>query len=358
MRELEEFIEMSKYAGERFDLVQAGGGNTSVKLSTGEMYIKASGYLLSEVDKDNGYTIVENSKVLRILEDESITCIENKKQRDSSGSIAVSNTILQKGSRPSIETFLHALLLKYTLHVHSISVNVLTSHKNWREKVMLLGDDILPIKYETPGIDLAIELKNEIEVYLNLYGKLPTVICLQNHGLIITSDNYADIKRVTEEIVIKAEKFSNINLHYYRNTTVLSNLINKLSQQRLITYLVSDIYIKETFKKDAKKFELKPFSPDGYVFCGYKSLAIDMTVSIEEQIKEYMKNFNEVPKILLYDKNIYIVAVDLKKAKMIEDVLKNNLIILNALEDNINFIDDKEIMYLGNWDAEKYRQNL
>lgn len=32
--ELEKFIRMSKYAGERFDLVQAGSGNSSVKLKT------------------------------------------------------------------------------------------------------------------------------------------------------------------------------------------------------------------------------------------------------------------------------------------------------------------------------------
>jgi len=61
---------------------------------------------------------------------------------------------------------------------------------------------------------------------------------------------------------------------------------------------------------------------------------------------------------LIYKSNIYIVALDLKKAKMIEDVLKNNLLILESLGDSINFLDDEEIHYLGNWDAEKYRQNL
>ena len=42
MIELKNFVEISKYAGERFDLVQAAGGNTSVKLKNSEMLIKAS----------------------------------------------------------------------------------------------------------------------------------------------------------------------------------------------------------------------------------------------------------------------------------------------------------------------------
>ena len=52
--ELNDFIEISKFAGERFDLVQAGGGNSSVKNDNGTMFIKASGTCLSEVDENYG----------------------------------------------------------------------------------------------------------------------------------------------------------------------------------------------------------------------------------------------------------------------------------------------------------------
>ena len=55
MNELNKLIKLSKYAGERFDLVQAGGGNSSVKLENGEMLIKASGFILSDVEINNGY---------------------------------------------------------------------------------------------------------------------------------------------------------------------------------------------------------------------------------------------------------------------------------------------------------------
>ena len=40
MSEIKNFVEISKYAGERLDLVQAAGGNSSVKLNNGEMFNK------------------------------------------------------------------------------------------------------------------------------------------------------------------------------------------------------------------------------------------------------------------------------------------------------------------------------
>ena len=50
---LGDFVKMSQLAGSRSDYVQGGGGNTSVKLKNGQMAIKASGYCLKDIEKDN-----------------------------------------------------------------------------------------------------------------------------------------------------------------------------------------------------------------------------------------------------------------------------------------------------------------
>ena len=68
MKEIKELVEISKYAGERLDLVQAGGGNSSVKLDNGQMLIKASGYSLSEVVEGYGYSKVLTTEVSEIVE--------------------------------------------------------------------------------------------------------------------------------------------------------------------------------------------------------------------------------------------------------------------------------------------------
>ena len=48
-RKMNGFLFISKYAGMREDLIQAGGGNTSYKESDEKMYIKASGVQLADI---------------------------------------------------------------------------------------------------------------------------------------------------------------------------------------------------------------------------------------------------------------------------------------------------------------------
>ena len=82
-RDLKNFIKISRYAGERFDLIQAAGGNTSVKLDNGEMLIKASGFLLSEIDQNNGYARVVTGDIISILESKEILNEKDKKKRNN-----------------------------------------------------------------------------------------------------------------------------------------------------------------------------------------------------------------------------------------------------------------------------------
>ena len=49
---IKQFVYMSKYAGMREDLIQAGGGNSSVKLDGCKMLIKASGIQLADITQE------------------------------------------------------------------------------------------------------------------------------------------------------------------------------------------------------------------------------------------------------------------------------------------------------------------
>ena len=352
---LDALIKMSKYAGQRFDLVQAGGGNTSVKFGD-QMYIKASGYLLSELTRDTGHTIVHTDEVVAILDDDEVLGIANKQEKDAIASEKLRLTKVSDGPRPSIETYLHALLYKYTLHVHSISVNMFTSHKNWLQKMEELDPRALCVRYETPGVELALELKKQMKGYKTKFGRLPHVIFLQNHGLIISSDSYGDIEAFNEKIVVAAETKAGIDFTRYRATTKIANCYNEAFHSNHIAYFSEDTTITKLLNQINAEQLKKPFSPDGYVFCGYTILKMD---EIQASVfLKYQKKYFSMPKILHYKGRIYIMAADLKKAKMIEDVFKNNLLIANSLGTDLKFLKDNEISYLGNWEAEKYRQKF
>jgi rhamnose utilization protein RhaD (predicted bifunctional aldolase and dehydrogenase) len=130
MNEINELVEISKYAGERFDLVQAGGGNSSVKFDNTEMIIKASGYLLSDVNDSSGYSRVCTDKIAKIIKNKNIVNEDDKRKREFLTSQLVKDATIDKINRPSIETLLHSFLHKYTLHTHPIVVNMLVIRKD------------------------------------------------------------------------------------------------------------------------------------------------------------------------------------------------------------------------------------
>ena len=352
---LEDLINMSRYAGERFDLVQAGGGNTSVKFDD-KMFIKASGYLLSEVSHKKGHCTVFTDRVISILNDPEVVGTKDKRSKDKMASEKLAEAVFQGADRPSIETYLHSLLYKFTLHVHAVAVNILTSDLNWQEKLSDLDSEALLIPYETPGIELALLLKAELEQYVLEKGQLPNVVFLQNHGLIISSDSYDEIEKMTEQIIVKAEHVVGCDLSRYKHTTTISKQYNKAFNGLSMTYLSEDLTVNELFRKIDLELLSKPFSPDGFVFCGYTVLRADELT--EQLFLDYKRKYFEEPKLIFYRGHLFIIAADLKKAKMIEDVFKNNLLIAASLKDDLNFLDEEEIIFLGNWEAEKYRKDL
>ena len=151
MTETEKFVAMCKFAGERLDLIQGSGGNASVKMSDGSMLIKASGGSLSEVEEPGGYVRVENRKVLSILHDREISRLRDKGKRNARAVILAARAVTEGNGRPSIEVFLHALLDRYTLHVHPIAVNAIACRKNWKKELRaLFGETALLVGYRTP----------------------------------------------------------------------------------------------------------------------------------------------------------------------------------------------------------------
>ncbi|WP_424766488.1 class II aldolase/adducin family protein [Paenibacillus sp. sgz302251] len=358
MKELDLLVLMSKYAGERFDLIQAGGGNSSVKFEDGRMAIKASGYLLSDLDTKRGYSIVNNEMVCEILSTEQVLQASPKKAREELSAQLLQRTILTPESRPSIETFLHAILSKYTLHTHPVTVNAVTCLENWKEILMeLFGPEILLVSYDTPGVELALRLKDSLNNFLRIHGSKPKIVFLQNHGLITTSDNYEDIQTITDTVTSRLEQMLHLDMVRYRSTNHLSNIINQYSENRLITYLTEDKQVTDLFAKNPDLLKYTPYFPDGLVFLGYETLFLTKETALNI-IQHYFEAYLDHPKVIIYDNHIYFVALNVKKAKEMEDVLKLHLMGIQYAPGKIQQLPLEELRYLGNWEAEKFRQKL
>ena len=326
--ELIKLKQISKYCGERFDLVQAGGGNTSVKINN-LMFIKASGYNLTNIDENSGYVAMNNETLLNDIYNNTIK------------EVTEYNFIGNK--RGSIETFMHAILKKYTIHLHPIQVNRILVTKEAKHIINEIYPNSLVIDYFTPGIKVCNEIK---EKYNN-----ENVIFLINHGIIITSDNYHELYKILEEVITNFEIYQKIDFLKYKNTNKISSLVNNLFNTNNVSYLCEDATIKHYLNNKIELFKESITFPDFLIYCG---LEILFGLSY---IEEYKNIYNEPPKIIIDDENIYINSISITKCKEIEEVLKSNLIILDTdLKKNV--LSFEEICFLNNWDAEKYRKTL
>ncbi len=323
---IEEFVEISKYFGQRFDLTQAAGGNSSIKIGK-KMYIKSSGYSLSEVSLDNGYTVLDNFQLAKFLNN-----IKNRKINQSveKRSIKTLRESVLYGPSPSIESYSHTLLKKYTIHIHPIASNIVSVDKESRElffKVVRNNkktEKAFYINYQPPGIDLANEITKIIfneGSPLNDYSAL--IFFLENHGLICSADTKFDLIDTVERFVKKFESYLRINLARYKMTTKISQVLWDYSYKNLTCLYSEDSYIQNHISvKNSKSFR-KPLNPDQLLYCGEAPLIIKS--SLKREIAAYLRKYNTFPRVVIIKKDIYFVAANVLKAREKEDVFKAQL---------------------------------
>lgn len=352
-KEIKDLVKLSKYAGERFDYVQGAGGNTSVKLNDSLMLIKASGYILSELTETSGFVSVDYKKAKSILTNNEVLSIHDKHLRESkAASLTQSCTTEHFMGRPSIETLLHAVLDTYTLHTHPISVNHISTLKNWYEKSNEIVPNTLNVTYATPGLELTLEL---LKGYENIENQEVKVIILQNHGLIVSGKSAEAVIDKHEEVCDAFNTYLGLSADKYKVQNTISEYLLKFGDFGQITHLVDSKVIYDFINSDNYNPDYSlPLTPDYMVYCGYKMLELQ-SINDLSPIDEYFNTYKELPKVIKLINDVYIIASNIKKAKEAEEVLKSQFIIAQHLQEVPNRISNDELEFLSNWEAEKYR---
>ena len=327
LNELHIFSEMSRYIGERFDLVQAGGGNISFK-SCELMFIKSSGARMSTINMLDGYSVVQNTHIS--------TDISNDVYKP-----ATAYTYMKK-QKPSIETYMHSFMKKYTVHIHPLQI---LNH------LVLFDDDsflqqhfpsALIIPYITPGYGLAQEIYKQYNNH--------SVIFLKNHGIIVTSDDHTSLLDTLNNIVRVCDT-GNLYLNY-KTVNTISSSMSYVYSEPFCSLLVQDDSITQHVLNTSYAHT---FFPDKAVYCGHNFLRT--TVVNPGVIETFICEYDEQPKIFIVNDNVYIVSKTLQKCHDIQDVLKSHIIISNQTN-IIKPLDDVEIQFLLHWEEELYRSSL
>jgi rhamnose utilization protein RhaD (predicted bifunctional aldolase and dehydrogenase) len=269
-----------------------------------------------------------------------------KKNREKEAKQLCDGSILfLKNYKPSIETMMHCLTKKYSVHLHPLQFLKICGLENCNDLLKEKFNDFCFIDYFTPGIDVALELN---KIYDN-----QELIFLKNHGIVLTSDNVENLYILLENTINKLEEIINMNFNNYKFTNYISKLMNKITNKLTISYLSMDYTIKELYNNT---INLKPYFPDKLVYCGINIIYLNNNFQ-EDLIKisDYQNKYYEIPKLFFYKNNIYINSNSIKKCIDIECLLKSHLICYNK---NNNILSNEENNYLNNWDAEKYRKNI
>ena len=356
------FIQISKYAGMRNDLAQAGGGNTSVKLDDQVMLVKSSGFQLADVSENSGYSkidyrLIENYFKENLLADgqSAETAAEQIVLTEDAGNALLTKAQMA-GGRASIETFLHAVTGKYTLHSHPTLVNILTARKDGREILEELFPDSVYVPYRKPGAALA-------ETYYKICqaAGAPEIIFLESHGLVVSGDLAEGVISRTEEVLEKIAAYLQVSYEAYPNATKLWNVFAEMpALADRIVYLTENRFLSpETTEGDILNEEMwnHAFCPDCVVYGSKKPLFLADDFR-EADITSFIEK-NGIPAMVCYKGYFYILAESVKKAQEIENVMSFAAQVQAANRSHeIRYLSEGQQDALLNWDAEKYRRKL
>jgi len=335
---------LSQSVGNLPQYVQGGGGNTSVKINDELMAVKASGYKLKQITTEEGFVVVNYKKIKEYYDNVDLSS-DFDYEKDSTR-FTKENVVKIEGLkelRPSVEAGFHSILKKYVIHTHPVYANIIccsTEGESLMSKIFPRGKwNTLWIPYINPGFFLTIKIKEELDKY-NEKSEYPEIIFMENHGLIVHSDNLEDCIKLHEEVNMRIKDYFNIREEYPK-IEILQIFDGVLRSNT--EYLVN--YFKNK-KIENDFFEKYSLYPDQLVYLN-DSISLNenernkLVINSEKGELTYYTNYNEA---LTIEETLlgYIYVID--------NIQKLGLKVKSMSEEGINFI--------RNWESEKYRKNL
>lgn len=384
--DIDDLVGISQFGGSSPDLTQTGGGNTSVKTSDGKiMYIKASGVSLADVRPGYGYIPLDMGQLPGVINDRRYEEMEPL-AREGMVARAIQETNLgDKGFRPSLETAFHAILDRVVFHVHPTYVNAMVCMLKGEELALdILGkvDTYTWVEYRPPGYPLAMAVREKICEHYNLYGKRPSTVFLQNHGVIISAERASDVIPLTERVLSQLTRFFG-KLSFQRATgnpdveRECANIVEFLREYiegrfgwRPMVRVCNDEVIRACVALEPYQGFLKsgPMFPDLVVYCGPQGLVFedydlrgDNRSLVASRVDDFYLQTGRIPRFLVfYGIGVFLLADSEKPLRAMEENLSCHLKVhlLAHKFGKLRYMTREEVSYIANLEGEKYRQSM
>ncbi|WP_165766423.1 class II aldolase/adducin family protein [Polynucleobacter meluiroseus] len=329
---LKDLAQLSATIGNNAMLSQGAGGNTSIKIDS-TLWVKASGFWLQNASIEDIFVPLELKAVRRLI--------------DSGSDYGIQYSVVDKRitSRPSIEATLHALLpQKVILHCHSIRALsfAVRTDSNFVLGERLKGLNWATVPYCRPGMPLTLAVKKV------LCEKLPNVLILENHGLVVAAENCQAVQALLNEVETRLNR---------PKRTCISPDINLLlaiaagSNYRLPIHEIC--HSLATSPISSEIVEGGSLYPDQVVFLG-----VNVTAVSRDEIFNYLSGAYKLAPFILIRGMGVLVKKDISPNA--EEMIHALALVCIHIEnkDGLKYLSATEEKELLGWEAEQYRISL
>ena len=372
MSDIEKLVEVSRRYGSDDRFVIAGGGNTSFKTAE-KLWVKASGHALATIGED-GFAVLDRALLNPMGEKvySSDTSIREEQVKNDLAAACIT-----KDRRPSVETSLHNCLeAAFVVHLHPTLVNGLMCSVDAASLCAHFFPEALYIPYTDPGYTLFKKVYDKIQSYRKQHGADPKVIFLQNHGIFVGADTTEEIDAIYDGIMSKLETMVKTLpegdapiCDCVSETVPAIRTILSRGGRGLKTLKVTNNALVSSFigGKDDVAAVMKPFTPDGIVYCKSEYIFMDpkdpedLVKQAERKIEAYVSRRGHTPKVLLI-KGIGLVAVgsNAREAQTVTEVFLDSMKVAwyAASFGGQHPMTARQIAFIDNWEVENYRRKV
>lgn len=349
-------------------LVQAGGGNTSVKCADGDtMLIKASGTPLGRMSPSQGWVAVRLETVRSLFETPELRTLPASEREQRVLGVLSDAIIEPPDARPSVETPLHALLDTVIMHSHPVAANAIGCLPDGKTALEAICKDVserppLWIPYIDPGSTLAFAVADRIGQYAAEHGGPPDVVLQPNHGLFVAAPSAHECATKHQRIVENAEHLLLERFPDPIDAGILKGIADA----------VAAVYGTDTLVRASKRPELVQaargelaetfagaLSPDHVVYTGPRGLIVDSTIGraqLESALTDFKAATGVLPRLIVVRGQTVCVAGQSEKKVDAAEALAVSAVQTALLTGNKpRFLDSDGVAFIMNWEAEHYR---
>ena len=307
---IQALIALSNHFGSQTDYVIAGGGNTSWK-NEKTLWVKGSGQALGTIQAE-GFAKMDRAALAGLWTRE-FSADTDQREKQVLECLMAARLPGEEAKRPSVETLLHDLLpFAYVVHTHPTLVNALTCAVDGQAAFdRLFAAEAVWIPLVDPGYVLSKVVKDALGAFLTRRGRVPQVIFLQNHGIVVAGDTPESVRatygRIAATLGGEIKNRADLDpqgVDPAAEAAFLQALAPvaraALETDQVFSVRATGKTILDLAAGDAAFHPLSSaFTPDHIVYMGVSPVRVDSVAGLKPAFADYTARYGKPPRVVL-----------------------------------------------------------